>query len=291
MNILFRIALLTQLARIRVSALSAVTAGLGYLLSKGTLTHEIIFPIAGVFLMASAASALNQLQEHHLDSKMLRTRNRPLPSGRITRVQALLFVLLLLATGLTVLYIKGGATGAVLGLLAILIYNFIYTPMKLRSPWAAIPGGVVGMLPPAIGWVLAGGALTHPQLIALCIFIYLWQVPHFWLIMLRHTEDFRRAGFPTLADRFNHGQLMRMCASWILSTSTAGLMLPLFLTERSYASLAIFLISALMFISGLSLLRPERNTLSPALTPSLNPAWINAYLLTAIVLLSLESLV
>src|SRR5574341_2694095 len=155
------------LCRIGVSALAACSAATGYILSSHQPSAAMMVPAAGVFLLASGSSALNQFQERRTDALMERTRKRPLPTGVMRPMHALIVSLMLMAAGLILLGTAG--MGAVfLGLSAILWYNGLYTWLKKKTAFAAVPGAVIGAVPPAIGWTAAGGALPDAGLFALC---------------------------------------------------------------------------------------------------------------------------
>ncbi len=270
------------LSKARISALASLSAGLGFILYTGSIQPSVLAVLGGVFLLASGASALNQIQERDTDALMERTGARPLPSGNIRLTHAWIFCICLLASGLSLLLTGESPITAVLGLLAVFIYNGIYTPLKRLTAWAAIPGGLVGAIPPAIGWTYSGGNAFDPTILSICIFFYLWQVPHFWLLLMRYSDDYRRAGLPTVADCFSASQLRRITGSWIISTCVAGLLLALFVQGHPALTVSMIAASAYMFMMGIRLAR--RNT------RPLHPAWINAYMLAVIFLLSIDTL-
>ena len=182
--------------------------------------------IAGVFLLAGGAGALNQYQERDLDARMLRTQRRPIPSGRMRPRTALLVSLALIATG--TLCLAPNEVAMLLGLFTVVWYNGVYTPLKRVTAFAAIPGGVVGSVPPVIGWVAAGGSIGDPRILAVAFFFFVWQVPHFWLLLLRIGDDYARAGLPTLTSLFTRRQLARIIYVWMIATMVACVSMPLF---------------------------------------------------------------
>jgi protoheme IX farnesyltransferase len=132
---------------------------------------------------------------------MARTAGRPLPSGRITHAQGLAFAALATVAGTAVLWQGIGRTAGVLGLIAAVFYNGVYTPwLKPTSAFAAVPGAIPGSIPPVIGWVAAGGGLTDTGAIILFGILFLWQMPHFWALALRYRVDYASGGFPMVSD-------------------------------------------------------------------------------------------
>jgi protoheme IX farnesyltransferase len=157
--------------------------------------------LAGVMLLSSGASALNQVQERGRDALMARTAKRPLPSGRLSHTQGLAFAAVATVAGAGVLGLGIGRTAGVLGLIAAAFYNGVYTPwLKPTSPFAAVPGAIPGSIPPVIGWVAAGGALTDAGAIILFGILFLWQMPHFWALALRYRADYASGGFPMVSE-------------------------------------------------------------------------------------------
>lgn len=218
--------ILLELSKVRIAVLSTASAVAGYFLAARGLSPDVLAVIAGVFVLASGAAALNQVQEPDIDARMRRTADRPIPSGRISRGQALVIALSLIVLGLALL--DGHGLAPLFGALTVLWYNGVYTPLKRVSAFAAIPGGVVGALPPVIGWVAGGGAPTDPRIIAVAFFFFVWQVPHFWLLLLRFGDDYARAGLPTLTRIFSRAQLSRIVYVWMIATAVACVSMPLF---------------------------------------------------------------
>jgi protoheme IX farnesyltransferase len=128
---------------------------------------------------------------------------------------------------------SGGIKAAGLGVLAIAWYNGVYTYLKRTTAFASVPGAAVGMVPPAIGWVSAGGPLFDARLAAVCFIFFLWQVPHFWLLLLRHGKEYEHAGLPSLTRIMSRQQISRITFIWICAAAAASLALPLYGSMRS----------------------------------------------------------
>jgi len=157
--------------------------------------------LAGVMLLSSGASALNQVQERRREALMARTSNRRLPSGRLSYAQGLTFAAVAVAAGAAVLWLGIGRTAGVLGITAAVFYNGVYTSwLKPTSPFAAVPGAIPGSIPPVIGWSAAGGSLTDAGAIILFGILFLWQMPHFWALALRYRADYASGGFPMVSE-------------------------------------------------------------------------------------------
>ena len=219
---------LSRLARLRLSGFVALSAATGYVTAWGELSPALLWPSFSCLMLAAGASALNQYQERDLDGRMSRTRDRPIPSGLIPETNVLIFALILITCGLVLLTATSGTLPLMLGCAAVLFYNGIYTPLKKRTAFAAVPGALIGSLGPAIGWTAAGGALDSKALLAIMLIFYLWQVPHFWLLNLRHPGDYTGAGYPCPVAVLGRKRLMRLVVIWISAAAVTSLMLPLF---------------------------------------------------------------
>jgi protoheme IX farnesyltransferase len=228
-----RLSDLAALGKLRISLLSTLSAATGFLAASRELRAPLLAVLSGTFLLAAGAAALNEVLDRDRDARMERTRGRPIPAGRISVAAALALALLATAVGAALLGAGAGPLPALLGVGALLWYDAVYTPLKRVTAFAVLPGAIVGALPPAIGWTAAGGGLADAGLLPLCAFFLLWQVPHFWLLSLRHAEDFERGGFPTPASRFSPAQAGRITFVWTLATGALALLLPLFGVTRS----------------------------------------------------------
>jgi heme o synthase len=213
------------LCKIRVALLATFSTAVAYWLAAPAQSVRLSVVVPGVFLLACGSLALNQYQEREIDAAMPRTGTRPIPAGRIKPAPALLWSLLLIGSGLLTLLGTGSPLTCTLGLLALLWYNGLYTCLKRKTAFAAVPGALIGAIPPAIGWVAGGGVLQDPKLIALCFFFFIWQVPHSWLLMMRYGREYEKAGIPSLTGIFSPGQMQRIIFVWICALVVSGFFL------------------------------------------------------------------
>ena len=245
-----------QLCKIRIAFFAALSAAAGYVLVAAYLEAQLVVVFAGVFLLACGASGLNQCQERATDALMSRTKDRPIPSGRIKPYKALLFSIMLAASGICSLYAGCGLMPAMLGLIATMWYNGVYTSLKKKSAFAAIPGALTGALPPAIGWVAAGGHPSDPRLLAISLFFTIWQVPHFWLFLMNHGNEYRDAGLPSLTLILRRAQIARIAFHWIAATAVCGPALCLFgLAQSSLTQYSLLVASAWLILRGVGIAR------------------------------------
>ena len=187
------LAAIIELTKVRITIAVTLSTLTGYILYAGTIDETAIWASLGVFLLASSSAALNQYQERRTDAMMNRTRKRPLPSGRLNIVTAFIVVIILLLAGSLILYFMTREVSLAIGLMTFVWYNLIYTPLKYRSVFALIIGSVIGALPPVIGFTAAGGTALDPTVVFLAFFIYVWQVPHFILLLLMYGDDYKKA--------------------------------------------------------------------------------------------------
>jgi heme o synthase len=187
------------LTKPRITWLILMSTGVGYFFGATggwhflTLLHTII----GTGLIASGTAALNQWYEREADGKMRRTQTRPLPSGRLRAVNALVFATLISLAGFVELWLGANPLAALLGLFTLLCYLFVYTPLKQRSPHSTTIGSIPGAMPPLIGFAAAAGTLTWQAWVLFAI-LFLWQFPHFYAIAWMYKEDYARAGIRML---------------------------------------------------------------------------------------------
>ncbi len=222
------VSLLLDLGKIKISLLATLSTATGYFLATGKITTQMFVPTAAVFLLACGSCALNQYQEREIDQWMERTKSRPIPSGRLNPETALQISLGLILFGALTLFFGAGTLTLALGLFAVLWYNLIYTPLKQKTAFAAVPGALVGAIPPALGWVAGGGKLLDLRIAGVALFFFLWQIPHFWLLLLGASKDYENAGVPSITKIFSTEQIKRIVFGWLLSTGVASLIIPLF---------------------------------------------------------------
>jgi len=219
--------ILAELTKVRITVVVTLTVATGFIVFAKTVNAEIILPLLGTFLLACGSATLNQVQEAPLDAQMARTRRRPIPSGQITREWAAVVALALIGIGLTTLASieRHTWTLVALGITAVVWYNGIYVVLKRWTPFAVVPGSLIGAIPPVIGWVAAGGLLTDPAALNLGMFFFLWQIPHFWLLLMLYGKQYAAAGFPSLTKTFSAPQLARITCVWILAVATWGVLM------------------------------------------------------------------
>jgi heme o synthase len=209
------------LCKATISFFAALSAAAGFLLADNPLGIVLPTLFTGVFLMACGASALNHYQDRKSDSLMTRTAGRPIPSGKIRPADALRFSLVMIGSGAVVLLFSGAIIAPLLGLAAVLWYNGFYTWLKAHHAFAAIPGALVGAIPPAIGWTAGGGYICDARLAAICFFFFMWQVPHFLLHQHAFGKEYEAIPLPSLTAVFTGAQLDRLTFQWLLSAAAS----------------------------------------------------------------------
>lgn len=186
------------LTKFRLSSMVVFSAVVGYIVSiKGQiLFDQIIILSLGGFLVTGAANALNEVFEKEYDGMMNRTKNRPLAAGRMSNSEAVLWAGVFCLSG-TFLLLTFNIFAGLLGMLSLVLYAFIYTPLKRFTPISVWVGALPGALPILIGGVAANGYFTT---LVVCLFMLqvLWQFPHFWAIAWVADEDYNSAGFRLL---------------------------------------------------------------------------------------------
>jgi heme o synthase len=199
-----------ELTKPRITVLILICTAVGYSFGFRSSFHPLIllYVLLGTALLASGTSTLNQWWEAKSDAKMHRTRERPIPAGRMKRGHALLFGVSLAFCGFAELWLQTNALTAVLGLFTLLSYLFVYTPLKRRTPLCTTLGAVPGAMPPLIGYAAANGHLDWPAL-ALFAILFVWQFPHFYAIAWMYREDYARGGIRMLAVTEPNGESTR----------------------------------------------------------------------------------
>lgn len=187
---------LVELTKPRITVMVLITTLVGfYMGSRDSLNYLLLFhAILGTALVASGASALNQYLERDLDARMVRTRNRPLPDGRLVPNEALVFSSIISAAGVIYLMLFVNVLTGLIGASTLAGYILVYTPLKTRTTLCTLIGAFPGAAPPVMGWTAARGEVDAVAL-SLFAILFLWQMPHFFSIAWIFTEDYTRAGF------------------------------------------------------------------------------------------------
>lgn len=280
--------ILSELTKFRITALVSFTTGLGYILAASEITFTLFYVIAGIFLLAAASSSLNHWQEKSTDAMMDRTKNRPIPSGRIDPSGALWLSLMLLISGSALLLWTTNFAAFAVGIFTFLWYNGVYTPLKRKTAFAIIPGALVGALPPVAGWAAAGGELLDSRILIIAAYFFIWQIPHFWLLLMLYGSDYEKGGFPTLNKVFSGEQLKRITFMWLIANVMTAMLIPLFVYVNYMASFVLLcVISVGMIIVSVKFLRTETGRKSVRNTFIA----INFYTLFLITILSIDKLI
>jgi heme o synthase len=238
-----------ELNKIKIVSAVTLTTLLGFVMANGSFSVGAILPVLGIWILAGGSAALNQYQERVTDKLMVRTQQRPIPSGKISENFALFLIIFEVLLGSILLYLGSNFLGLQLGLLALFWYNGVYTPLKKKTAYAVIPGALIGAIPPAVGWVAAGGELSDPNILITAFFFFMWQIPHFWLLTLMHGKDYEQAGFPSISGRYSEIQLKRITFIWTLATAVSGFFIPLFGIVDSVVQKIIIGVSILALIA------------------------------------------
>ncbi len=242
-----------KLSKALLSFAVSISALIGYFISKNVDFNSGLILFFGVFFLSSAASAINQIQEHKSDILMKRTKNRPIPAKLITINNAIIYSVFSLLIG-SLLLLKLNLFCFLLGLLNVIIYNLIYTPLKYKSQFALIAGGLVGAIPPIIGWSASELNLSH-EIIFFSTFMFLWQIPHFWILLLKYKNDYGKVNIKNITNNINNNKLKLVIFIWILATSILTLTFPLFgIITGSFQTIALIILNTFLILSFIKLL-------------------------------------
>ncbi|KRP37681.1 MAG: protoheme IX farnesyltransferase [Opitutaceae bacterium BACL24 MAG-120322-bin51] len=239
-----------ELTKPRLSFMSVVTAVAGYLSADPTRDFSVLFSLlVGTSLAAGGAAVLNQWLEREADAKMVRTKNRAIPAGRIAPIHAFIYGMGLSILGCFLLYKGANLLAGTLTAATIASYVLLYTPLKRFTTWNTLVGAIPGALPPLIGWAAAEGRITTLGWILFAI-LFLWQMPHFFAIAWTHRKDYAQGGFVMLSNADSTGQKVAIqsfvfCLALIVST-----LLPVLL---GYAT---WIYGVIAIVAGIYYLRP-----------------------------------
>ena len=239
--------------RITLTVLLTTAGGL-WLAPGATPLARVLLVLLGTALIVGSANAVNMYLERDIDGRVARTKNRPLPSGRLNPTVALWFGVFLGLCAIPVLSLGVNPLTAALGLFSFVAYTMVYTPLKQRSPLALTIGAIPGAMPPLMGWTAARGKLELPGLVLFGI-LFLWQLPHFLAITLYRTQEMSKAGFKVLvAERGSQAAKLRIVLYLAALLPVSLMLFPLGIAGTPYL-VAATVSGVVFFVHGLYGLR------------------------------------
>ena len=200
-NLMSTLKIVFQLTKFRLSFLVSFSAIFGFVLASDSfkILDLLILGLSG-YLVTASSVINNQILEKELDEKMDRTKKRPLPTNKISKYNSLIISLIFMFFGLFLMLFFFYVIAFLLSLASLIIYTFVYTPLKRVGPIAVFVGAIPGALPPLIGWVAFSGEITIEAIIIFSI-QFIWQFPHFWAIAWIYHEDYKKVGFKLLPSK------------------------------------------------------------------------------------------
>ena len=192
------IKLFFEITKFRLSLLVALSSVFGFFISSSNVDiNDVFILLVGGYLISSSSVINNQILEKDLDKMMNRTNKRPIPTGRISIYKSVVMSIFSMIIGLFLISFYLNIYSALLSFISLILYSFVYTPMKKFGPIAVFIGAIPGALPPLIGWVASTGQVTLEAIIIFSI-QFIWQFPHFWAIAWMYDDDYKKVGFKLL---------------------------------------------------------------------------------------------
>ena len=239
---------LGNLIKFKVNIVVVFTSLLGYLIASRGSNIEFLEMLGlsfGGFFTTGAAHAINQIIERKYDARMKRTNNRPLPSGSMSVNEVIFYAASMATLGFLSFYLWNNQLTLILGMGSLIMYSFLYTPMKRMNAIAVAMGAIPGALPPTIGYIAFKGSIDSTALILFAIQFF-WQFPHFWSIAWIYFEDYDNAGYRLFPA--NSGKSSRN-AFWTFASSLTIVPLIFILNSLNILNeIAILIISVLTLI-------------------------------------------
>ena len=237
------------LAKFRLSFLVVFSAVIGYIFGTTgfyNITHLLWLALGGM-LVTGASNAINQVIERDIDKLMSRTQSRPLPTERMSSLEAIVAAGIMGITGILILTYVFNPTAGVLSAISLLAYAFVYTPLKRVSSIAVFVGAIPGALPPAIGYVCATGKIDF---VAAILFStqFIWQFPHFWSIAWLQYDDYKKAGImllPSESGKTRMSAIQNVIYCWVLLIVS---MIPYFFNMIGLAANIVIASAGIVFL-------------------------------------------
>lgn len=272
------------LTKFKLSFAVSLSCLFTFILNAQELNINSFIPFTAVLLLALGVSSLNQVQEYKEDALMPRTQNRPIASKRISVREGLIISIFLIFIAFILIFISMSYFGLILFSAVVILYNAFYTNAKKITIYAAVYGAVLGVIPPLIGWISAGGDFNDIRFQAIALFYFIWQIPHFWLLTLKYHEQYKEAKFPTIIDKFGIEGLERITSIWLLLTVISGMFTILVFSPLPTVLLVLLIFLNLVTVVFILLLRKNHKYL-------FNFMVINSYLLFSMIILMINALI
>jgi len=223
---------------------------LGLPAGSGVEFSEVLLLLFGLYTLSAGSLALNQVQEISVDKKMKRTQKRPIVDGYFSRFQGLLISVLLMVFGLASLAVVSFRSFYI-GFLTLVLYNVLYTYLwKKKWAFGAVPGGVPGALPPVIGYLAhEGSKFSDPELFYLFMVLFLWQMPHFWILAIKLKEDYKSGGIPVLPILIGDDRTRYHMALYLFPYLGIAAASPLFVIHSLIGSVVIWVTALVVLLS------------------------------------------
>lgn len=190
-----------QFIKMRLASLVVFSAAIGFVIGSHTVDwKKMLLLVLGGFLVTGSSNGFNQIIEKNLDKLMHRTYLRPLPQERMSTSESYILAIIMGITGISILWIFMNPLSGILGLVALILYTAVYTPLKRFTPFAVFVGAFPGAIPPMLGYVASTSGFGEISFQAWVLFAvqFMWQFPHFWSIAWVLDDDYKKAGFQML---------------------------------------------------------------------------------------------
>ncbi len=254
---------LKQLTKVGLSLSVVFSSVAGYLLAVDVINYTTLLLLAlGGFFMVGASNAFNQIIERDTDALMLRTKNRPLPTGRMSVNFAMTIAVLFTISGLSILYSINPKT-ALFGAISIFLYTSVYTPLKSVTPLTVFVGAIPGAIPFMLGWVAATNQFGIEAGLLFMIQFF-WQFPHFWAIGWLQFEEYKKAGFNMLPMNTKDKSAVKQIIFYTVIMIFVSIVPVLKLSGEFYiyplTAVIVALLGVVMLYYGLKLHKSQQNT-------------------------------
>lgn len=215
-----------DLIRIRISLMVGLSSFAGACLYTHHFNSKHFYGVMAAIFLSFGCSALNQLQERDSDAVMERTVKRPLPDGQMLPGEVFNLSIIMIGLSWCFIFLAGSLQAFFLNIITIIGYNFVYTPIKKKTPFALMAGSVIGALPPAIGYTCVGGNMTDISILMVTAVLYLWQTPHFAILAEKYADEYARAGFMTISGIYGQQKSRIFVNVWTMAYICALLYIP-----------------------------------------------------------------